>query len=90
MSAWTHHEAAARLEQLAASKADPNNTFIPYALLAHHGVIYSRIHIMRLVARGEFPLPVKLSPRRLAWKLALVQAWLQSRPVHVPTPHQHI
>jgi predicted DNA-binding transcriptional regulator AlpA len=87
--AWTHHEAAARLEQLAASKADAHNVFVPYSLLARYGVTYSRIHLMRLVARGQFPAPFHLSERRLAWRLSEVRAWLKSRPARVPTHYDH-
>jgi predicted DNA-binding transcriptional regulator AlpA len=76
---------AGRLDQLIASKADPQTTYIPYALLASYGVLYSRIHLMRLVGRGQFPPPVHLSVRKIAWKLADVQAWLQSRPVREST-----
>lgn len=35
--------------------------------------------IDRLVARGEFPAPVQLSPRRRAWRTPEVSAWLAAR-----------
>ena len=34
----------------------------------------------RLVARKEFPQPIQLSPRRVAWRRAEVLAWLAKRP----------
>ncbi len=35
--------------------------------------------IYRLMLRGEFPRPVKLSANRVAWSAPLVDAWLASR-----------
>ena len=32
-----------------------------------------------MIARGEFPAPVKISGRRVAWPLSTVNAWIQSR-----------
>ena len=34
----------------------------------------------RLVARNEFPQPIQLSPRRVAWRRVEVLAWLAKRP----------
>tara|TARA_R110000851_G_scaffold333531_1_gene514864 strand:- start:44255 stop:44470 length:216 start_codon:yes stop_codon:yes gene_type:complete len=35
--------------------------------------------IWRWVAAGDFPKPVKLSPRTTAWRASDVHAWLESR-----------
>jgi predicted DNA-binding transcriptional regulator AlpA len=81
-------DAGQRLKKLAdASKADPN-TYVPYALLASYGVTYSRIHLMRLVGRGQFPAPVQLSARKVAWPLRQVLEWLASRPVRESTHYE--
>jgi prophage regulatory protein len=44
------------------------------------GIGYSRDHLRRKVKAGEFPAPVALSDRRIAWRESEVDAWLASRP----------
>ena len=39
----------------------------------------SRSSIYDMIARGEFPKPVKISGRRVAWLEASLDAWIQSR-----------
>ena len=39
----------------------------------------SRSSIYELIARGEFPKPVKISGRRVAWLESSVDAWIHSR-----------
>ena len=39
----------------------------------------SKATIYRLLARGEFPARVKLSPRCVGWRVAEVDAWLAAR-----------
>ena len=41
------------------------------------GVSKSTLH--RMVCRGEFPRPIKLSPKRVGWRRSTVEAWLKSR-----------
>ena len=41
----------------------------------------SRSSIYELIARGEFPKPVKISGRRVAWLESSVDAWIESRTV---------
>ena len=41
----------------------------------------SRSSIYDMIARGEFPKPVKISGRRVAWLESSVDAWIQSRTV---------
>ena len=40
----------------------------------------SKSSIYDLIGSGDFPAPVKISARRVAWKSEEVQAWLDSRP----------
>ena len=39
----------------------------------------SKATIYRLLARGEFPPRVKLSPRCVGWRAVDVDAWLEAR-----------
>ena len=39
----------------------------------------SKTHIYRLVQRGQFPLPAKLSERVVAWEESAVNKWLAER-----------
>jgi prophage regulatory protein len=39
----------------------------------------SKTVIWRLMNRGEFPLPVRLSPNRVAWVRSEVEAWKEAR-----------
>ena len=41
----------------------------------------SRSSIYDMIAKGEFPKPVKISGRRVAWLEATIDAWIQSRTV---------
>lgn len=39
----------------------------------------SEMTIRRMVDRGEFPRPVKLSSNRVAWRAPAVSDWIDSR-----------
>jgi prophage regulatory protein len=41
---------------------------------------YSRTHIYRLEAAGQFPRRVKLGPNRIGFRLAEFEAWMLARP----------
>lgn len=57
-------------------------SFILYSQLPEVGVPrYSRVHLREMVARGQFPAPVQLSERRIAWRLSELEAWKGSRPM---------
>jgi predicted DNA-binding transcriptional regulator AlpA len=45
-------------------------------LKPNKGIPYCRVHLMRKVGAGEFPKPVPLSGRRIAWLEAEVDAWI--------------
>ena len=40
----------------------------------------SRSVIYDMVKRGEFPKPVKVGPRAVAWRMSDVRDWIDSRP----------
>jgi prophage regulatory protein len=39
----------------------------------------SRSSLDRLVAAGDFPKPIRITERRLAYSLASVEAWMQEK-----------
>lgn len=39
----------------------------------------SRSTIRRWIAAGDFPQPIKLGPRRVAWRESDVSAWLATK-----------
>ena len=39
-----------------------------------------RTTIWRMVKRGDFPAPVRLSVRAVGWRRADVERWIESRP----------
>jgi prophage regulatory protein len=39
----------------------------------------SRVTIWRMVRRGEFPAPARLSPGRIGWSAHAVNAWVAER-----------
>ena len=39
----------------------------------------SRAHIYRLVARGDFPAPIKLSAQASAWSKNAIREWMRDR-----------
>lgn len=42
-------------------------------------VTVSRSTLWRWIKQGIFPTPIKLGPRRIAWRRSDVNAWLDSR-----------
>lgn len=43
------------------------------------GIPYCRVHLMRKVDLGEFPQPIDLSDRRIAWLESEVDDWVSGR-----------
>jgi hypothetical protein len=66
---------------------------IPFdRLKPEKGIDYCRDHLRRKVKAGEFPKPVELSDRRIAWLEDEIDDYLASRPRRnggppVPPPH---
>lgn len=47
----------------------------------------SRATIYRMRRAGQFPMPVKVARRRIAWKESEIETWLAERPrVDLATP----
>ena len=40
------------------------------------GINYHPNHLRRLWQRGAFPAPIKLSPRKHAWREEIIDAWI--------------
>jgi prophage regulatory protein len=68
-----------------AAVAEPlsRNTAEPVAILDEHKVLeltsLSRTTRWRMERRGEFPKRVRLSPGRVGWPQAAIEAWIRSR-----------
>jgi prophage regulatory protein len=43
------------------------------------GVPYTRRHIERLIGDRQFPAPVRIGPRRIAFIEAEIDAWIEQR-----------
>ena len=56
---------------------------ITTALLARQAVqsktTLSRSSLYAMIARGEFPAPIKITGRRVAWTETSVNDWIQAR-----------
>ena len=62
------------------SEADMTHcsTFNP-GPLRPKGITAKLDHLRRMWKRGEFPEPIHLSPRKLAWYETVIDAWIASR-----------
>jgi prophage regulatory protein len=53
---------------------------LPYEdLKAKKGIPYSRFYLRQLIAKGQFPRPVKLGGNRVAFVEDEIDAWLRER-----------
>ena len=52
---------------------------VSFAQLQHLIGAPARCTVSRWVREGTFPQPVKIGPRRIAWRRADVERWLASR-----------
>jgi prophage regulatory protein len=50
--------------------------FLRYADLKARGIFYSNVHLLRLEADGKFPQRVYLSPARVVWIEAEIEAYI--------------
>jgi prophage regulatory protein len=44
--------------------------------LRERGILYSRVHIYRLVKAGKFPAPIKVGQNRIGWVESEIDEWL--------------
>jgi prophage regulatory protein len=42
-------------------------------------VPFSKVHIYRLIKKGEFPRPVRLGKKRVGWPENVLAAWLDAK-----------
>ena len=54
------------------------NILLSYPDLRRIGITYSKEHLRRLEAEGRFPKRVRLSERRVSWRLDEVRAWIDA------------
>lgn len=53
-------------------------TLAEHEVVARYGL--PRSTLRDLIKRGEFPSPIKVGRRKIAWLLSETDAWLASRP----------
>ena len=51
---------------------------LPWPALAEI-IPYTRMHVCRLEARGQFPRRVQVGANRVAWRESEIQAWIDAR-----------
>jgi len=47
--------------------------------LRERGILYSRVHIGRLVKAGRFPAPIKVGQNRIGWVESEIDEWLNAK-----------
>ena len=57
---------------------------LTYPMLVERGIFSNRMTLSRSIKNYGFPRPYKLSPQRVAWDEAEIDAWLASRRQPVP------
>ena len=48
-------------------------------LKAEKGIEYCRVHVLRLMKRGEFPQSWRIGPNCVVWDEAEIDAWLAEK-----------
>jgi prophage regulatory protein len=56
-----------------------SNVIVAYPQLRERGIPFSRVHLRRLIAAGDFPPPVQLGPHSIGWLAHEIDAWLDAR-----------
>ena len=75
------------LAQPATAPSLSGETLVLFPQLPLFGVPrFSRVHISRLIKRGQFPPPVTVSERRRAWRLSDLELWKANLPVAATQP----
>lgn len=57
---------------------------VRFRYLKDQGIMGDRMQLARAIERYDFPKPIALGANTLAWPIEEVEAWLASRPRHVP------
>jgi prophage regulatory protein len=57
-----------------------HDIFVSYDELRDHGIAFTRVHLNRLMDRGQFPRSVQISPARIAWRLSELESWKAALP----------
>lgn len=65
-------------EEIEAGETKRSSEFMLRAEVMQESTL-SKTVIWRLMNRGEFPLPVRLSPNRVAWVRSEVMAWVDKK-----------
>jgi predicted DNA-binding transcriptional regulator AlpA len=58
--------------------------FVTYRYLESEGIMPNRMTLARSIEQLNFPRPIALGKKRLAWNLSEVTTWLESRPRRKP------
>jgi prophage regulatory protein len=58
---------------------DPITTVLLNRQSVQSRTTLSRSSLYAMIAKGEFPAPIKISGRRVAWPERMVNDWIQSR-----------
>jgi predicted DNA-binding transcriptional regulator AlpA len=59
-------------------------TLLTFPDLRDHGIKYTRVHLNRLMARGQFPQAIWLSPNRKVWLAREIEEFNATRPTTRP------
>jgi hypothetical protein len=60
-------------------KLVPMNRLIGPKQLPEKGINYNLNHLRRMWAKGDFPVPIHTSARRIAWPEAVLDAWINEK-----------
>jgi prophage regulatory protein len=52
---------------------------LTFTELSPKGIKWSRVHISRLIERGEFPAPFRLGANTRAWREDVIDNWILER-----------
>jgi predicted DNA-binding transcriptional regulator AlpA len=58
-----------------------DDPFVTFAEFPEYSIKYTRLHILRLMRRGEFPRSHQITKNRVGWRRSELLGWLDSRPV---------
>lgn len=59
--------------------SDARRRLITPKMLPEKGILYHPNHLRRMWQRGEFPVPIRLSPHRIAWPEEVIDQWIATK-----------